>query len=151
MPASLVCHSSIINSTIVDISTSKPVEMGNEYHKSPHPTSPSPSRFHSIKAMRPDKTTLPRFWRNLKFFFLDSWFDVLCILVVAGIAGAVSVHSIGGGGEMCLFRGCQSSNSSIRFGSWKLARHASSLFSPQMVLLTHRTSPIHTRRIPSLH
>jgi hypothetical protein len=46
--------------------------------------------------MRPDRTTLPRFGRNLKFFFLDSWFDVLCILAVAGIAGAVSVHPIGG-------------------------------------------------------
>lgn len=46
--------------------------------------------------MRPDRTTLPRFGRNLKFFFLDSWFDVICILAVAGIAGAVSnatIHS----------------------------------------------------------
>ncbi|KEF55249.1 uncharacterized protein A1O9_08903 [Exophiala aquamarina CBS 119918] len=63
--------------------------MGKEYHKSPHISSPSPSRFHSIKAMRPDRSTLPRLGRNLKLFFLDSWFDVLCVLVVAGIAGAV--------------------------------------------------------------
>ena len=71
--------------------------MGREYHKPPHTPSPSPSRFHSIKSMRPDRSTLPRLGRNLKFFVLDSWFDVLCILAVAGIAGAVSEsHSFGG-------------------------------------------------------
>ncbi|KIX05384.1 uncharacterized protein Z518_06256 [Rhinocladiella mackenziei CBS 650.93] len=40
-------------------------------------------------AMRPDRKTLPRLFRNLKYFFLDSWFDIICILIIAGIAGAV--------------------------------------------------------------
>lgn len=55
------------------------------------PTSTSTSRFHAIKSMKPDRGTLPRFWRNLKLFFLDSWFDVLCIIAVTGVAGAVSI------------------------------------------------------------
>ncbi|KIV97255.1 hypothetical protein PV10_01026 [Exophiala mesophila] len=44
-----------------------------------------------MASIKPDRTTLPRLLHNLKIFILDSWFDVVCILVIAGITGVIWV------------------------------------------------------------
>lgn len=56
---------------------------------------PTPrSRLQQFTAtIKPDRKTLPRLLRNLKCFFLDSWFEILCILVVAAITGLVCITS----------------------------------------------------------
>lgn len=89
---SLLSTSILQGNTRSSISTSWTSAM-DQYHKSPHTSPTSSSRFHAVASFKPDKTTVPRFLRNLKCFFLDSWFDILCILVIAGIAGAVSLNS----------------------------------------------------------
>lgn len=60
-------------------------------YRKPQPlsTQQHSSRVRFLSAMKPDRQTLPRFLRNLRYFFLDSWFDVVCILAIAGVAGAV--------------------------------------------------------------
>ena len=65
----------------------------DQYHKSPHSDSHPVFQPYPLRSMKPDRTTLPRLLRNLKFFFLDSWVDLLLILVIAGIAGIVSLMS----------------------------------------------------------
>lgn len=55
-----------------------------------HQTQPPSARLRAFfTTLRPDKRTMPRLFRYLKAFFLDAWFDMVCILGVAAIAGAV--------------------------------------------------------------
>jgi len=40
-------------------------------------------------SVKDEKHVFKRFFANLKVFLLDTWFDILCILITCGIAGAV--------------------------------------------------------------
>ncbi|KAH0848816.1 hypothetical protein FOPE_02996 [Fonsecaea pedrosoi] len=59
-----------------------------KYHY--RPRMPLASRIRSFATvLKPDKTTLPRLGQYSKAFFLDHWLDVVCVLAIAGITGAI--------------------------------------------------------------
>jgi hypothetical protein len=49
--------------------------------------------YRRIVSIKDEKNVFQRFFADLKIFLLDTWFDILCILITCAIAAAVGISS----------------------------------------------------------